>query len=119
MAGSFRVRLWWHPDPAGSHAAVEPPDPQALYGRQRPGRRSPPTTPGSAGGAGLPEAGARTGAQREFGVEAAAYHEEVRRPPQLADLSRTFRFAFRSLARSPGFSLLAVVTPIRARRCVS
>src|SRR5262249_25845061 len=39
--------------------------------------------------------------------------EEVRdswRPPELADLWRTLRFALRSLARTPGFTVFAVVT---------
>ncbi|HEY2799085.1 MAG TPA: ABC transporter permease [Chthoniobacterales bacterium] len=62
---------------------------------------------------GMSEHDARLAAQREFGAEGAAYREEIRdtwRPPQLADLSRTFRFAFRSLARSPGFTVLAMIT---------
>ncbi len=53
---------------------------------------------------------ARLAAQREFGAGAAAYREEIRdtwRPPQLADLWRSLRFAVRSLARSPGFTVLA------------
>ena len=51
--------------------------------------------------------------RREFGAEVAAYREEIRdawRPPHLADLWRSVRFAVRSLARSPGFSLLAIIT---------
>jgi putative ABC transport system permease protein len=62
---------------------------------------------------GLSERDARLAAQREFGAAAAAYREEVRdtwRPPQLADLWRSLRFAFRSLARSPGFTVLAIIT---------
>src|SRR5450432_2805817 len=56
---------------------------------------------------GMPEREARLAAQREFG-NAGVYREEVRdawRPSQLADFWRTFRFAFRSLLRSPGFAL--------------
>jgi predicted permease len=62
---------------------------------------------------GMPEREARLAAQREFGAEAAAYREQIRdswRPPELADLWRSLRFAVRSLARSPGFALLAIVT---------
>src|SRR3954469_20874242 len=62
---------------------------------------------------GMSEREANFAAQREFGAEAAAYREEIRdtwRPPQLADLWRSLRFAVRSLARSPGFTLLAIVT---------
>jgi putative ABC transport system permease protein len=62
---------------------------------------------------GLSERDARLAAQREFGAEAAAYREEIRdtwRPPELADLWRSLRFAVRSLARSPGFTLLAIIT---------
>lgn len=62
---------------------------------------------------GMSEGEARLAARREFGAEAAAYREEIRdtwRPPQLAELWRSLRFAARSLGRSPGFTLLAVVT---------
>jgi putative ABC transport system permease protein len=62
---------------------------------------------------GLSEAAARRAALREFGAAVAAYREEIRdawRPPQLADLGRSLRFAVRSLAHSPGFALLAIVT---------
>jgi predicted permease len=62
---------------------------------------------------GMSEREARLAAQREFGAAAAAYREEVRdtwRHPQLADLWRSLRFASRSLARSPGFTVLAVIT---------
>ena len=55
---------------------------------------------------------ARQAAQREFGA-VSAYREEIRdtwRPPELADLWRSVRFAVRSLARSPGFTLIAIVT---------
>jgi predicted permease len=60
---------------------------------------------------GLSERDAQLFAQREFGA-VAAYREEIRdswRPPELADLWRTFRFAAGSLARTPGFTLLAIV----------
>lgn len=62
---------------------------------------------------GMSERDARFAAQREFGAAAAAYREEIRdtwRPPQLADLWRSLRFAARSLARTPGFSLVAIIT---------
>ncbi|MDQ3200247.1 MAG: ABC transporter permease [Verrucomicrobiota bacterium] len=62
---------------------------------------------------GLSEHDARLAAQREFGAEASAYREEIRdtwRPPELADLWRSLRFAVRSLARSPGFTTLAIAT---------
>jgi putative ABC transport system permease protein len=62
---------------------------------------------------GMSERDARLAAQREFGAAASAYREEVRdswRPPQLADLWRSLRFAFRSLARNPGFTVLAIIT---------
>ena len=61
---------------------------------------------------GMSERDARLAAQREFGA-VSAYREEIRdswRPPELADLWRSLRFAVRSLARSPGFTLLAVIT---------
>ena len=61
---------------------------------------------------GMPEEDAHLAAQREFGAAAASYREEIRdswRPPALADLWRTLRFAARSLARSPGFTVLAIV----------
>ena len=61
---------------------------------------------------GMSEREARLAAQREFGATS-AYREEVRdtwRPPQLADMWRSLRFAVRSLARSPGFTLLAIIT---------
>ena len=61
---------------------------------------------------GMSEGAARLAAQREFGA-VSAYREEIRdtwRPPELADLWRSLRFAFRSLARSPGFTLIAIVT---------
>src|ERR1700720_765872 len=61
---------------------------------------------------GMSEREARFAAQREFGT-VSAYREEIRdtwRPPELADLWRSLRFAVRSLARSPGFTLLAIVT---------
>lgn len=60
---------------------------------------------------GMSERDARLAAQREFGAEAAAYREEIRdtwRAPELADLWRSLRFAVRSLARSPGFTVLAI-----------
>ena len=55
---------------------------------------------------------ARLAAEHEFG-NAGVYREEVRdawRPPEVADLWRSFRFAARSLMHSPGFTLIAVVT---------
>jgi len=61
---------------------------------------------------GMSERVARLAAQREFGA-VSAYREEIRdtwRPPELADLWRSLRFAVRSLARSPGFTLIAIVT---------
>ena len=61
---------------------------------------------------GMSEENARLAAQREFGA-VSVYREEVRdawRPPELADLWRSLRFAVRSLARSPGFTILAIVT---------
>ncbi|MDX6560081.1 MAG: hypothetical protein QOF72_3130, partial [Blastocatellia bacterium] len=61
---------------------------------------------------GMSEREARLAAQREFGA-VSAYREEIRdtwRPPELADLWRSLHFAVRSLARSPGFTLLAIVT---------
>jgi putative ABC transport system permease protein len=61
---------------------------------------------------GMTEREARLAAQREFG-NTGAYREEIRdtwRPPELAELWRTLRFAVRSLLRSPGFALLAVIT---------
>ncbi|MEY2556761.1 MAG: hypothetical protein QOE34_186, partial [Verrucomicrobiota bacterium] len=61
---------------------------------------------------GMSEREARLAAQREFGA-VSAYREEIRdtwRPPGLADLWRSLRFAVRSLARSPGFTLLAIIT---------
>ncbi|HEU0274908.1 MAG TPA: ABC transporter permease [Candidatus Udaeobacter sp.] len=61
---------------------------------------------------GMTEREARLAAQREFG-NTGSYREEIRdtwRPPCLSDLWRTFRFAVRSLRRSPGFALLAVIT---------
>jgi len=61
---------------------------------------------------GMTEREARLAAQREFG-NAGVYREEIRdtwRPPRLSDLWRTLRFAVRSLSRSPGFALLAIIT---------
>jgi predicted permease len=61
---------------------------------------------------GMSERVARLAAQREFGA-VSAYREEIRdtwRPPELADLWRSLRFAVRSLAHSPGFTLIAIVT---------
>ena len=61
---------------------------------------------------GMTEREARLAAQREFG-NTGGYREEIRdtwRPPELAELWRTLRFAVRSLLRSPGFALLAIIT---------
>ncbi len=61
---------------------------------------------------GLAEPAARRAAQREFGATE-VYREETRdtwRPPALADVGRSVRFAIRSLARAPGFTLIAIVT---------
>ena len=61
---------------------------------------------------GLSERDALLAARREFG-DVGSYREEIRdawRPPELADLWRTLRFAVRSLARSPGFTGFAVLT---------
>ena len=61
---------------------------------------------------GMTEREARLAAQREFG-NTGAYREEIRdtwRPPELSDFWRTLRFAVRSLLRSPGFALLAIIT---------
>ena len=63
-------------------------------------------------GEGMTEREARLAAQREFG-NTVGYREEIRdtwRPPQLSDFWRTMRFAMRSLSRSPGFALLAIIT---------
>lgn len=63
---------------------------------------------------GLSEADARFAAQKEFGATS-AYREEIRdtwRPPALADLWRSLRFAVRSLARAPGFSLAVLCSLI-------
>lgn len=63
-------------------------------------------------GEGMSERSARLAAQREFGA-VSAYREEIRdtwRPPELADLWRSLRLALRSLARSPGFTVIAIVT---------
>jgi putative ABC transport system permease protein len=63
-------------------------------------------------GEGMTEREARLAAQREFG-NTVAFREEIRdtwRPPQLSDLLRTMRFGLRSLSRSPGFALLAIIT---------
>ncbi len=61
---------------------------------------------------GMSEHDAQLAGQREFGATN-VYREEIRdawRPPELADLWRSLRFAVRSLARSPGFSVLAIIT---------
>ncbi len=61
---------------------------------------------------GLNERDALRAAHREFGT-IEAYREEVRdswRPPALADLWRSLVLASRSLARTPGFTLTAIVT---------
>jgi putative ABC transport system permease protein len=61
---------------------------------------------------GMSERAARLAAQREFGA-VSAYREEIRdtwRPPELADLWRSLRFAVRSLIRTPGFTLIAITT---------
>ena len=61
---------------------------------------------------GMTEREARRAAQREF-CNTGVYREEIRDtwwPPQLSDLWRTLRFAMRSLSRSPGFALLAIIT---------
>lgn len=61
---------------------------------------------------GMSKREATAAAHREFGTTD-SYREEVRdswRPIAIADLSRSVMFALRSLARSPGFTLLAIVT---------
>lgn len=61
---------------------------------------------------GLNERDARRAAQREFGT-VDAYREEVRdtwRPPQLGEAWRSLATATRSLIRTPGFTILAIVT---------
>lgn len=61
---------------------------------------------------GMSEDEARLAARREFGATS-VYREEIRdawRPPALTELGRTIRFAARSLARTPGFTLLAILT---------
>ncbi|GAB5558481.1 MAG: ABC transporter permease [Synoicihabitans sp.] len=55
---------------------------------------------------------ATAAAHREFGTTD-SYREEVRdswRPIAMADLWRSVLFAFRSLARTPGFTIVAIVT---------
>lgn len=61
---------------------------------------------------GMSEAEARLAAQREFGGTAAVREEiwDTWRPAALADFWRSVRFALRSLARSPGFTVLATLT---------
>ncbi|MCC5023262.1 MAG: ABC transporter permease [Candidatus Synoicihabitans palmerolidicus] len=61
---------------------------------------------------GMTEHDARLAARREFGT-GDTYHEEMRdtwRSPMLADAWRSLAFAFRSLARTPGFTLIAILT---------
>ena len=61
---------------------------------------------------GLNERDAQLAARREFGA-VDAYREETRdawRPPVLADAWRSVAFALRSLARTPAFTFLAVLT---------
>jgi len=61
---------------------------------------------------GLSEHDARLAARRDFGATD-AYREETRdtwRPAALADLWRSILFAIRSLARSPGFTFVAIIT---------
>lgn len=61
---------------------------------------------------GMSERDARLAARREFGA-VDNYREETRdtwRPAALADLWRSIVFAFRSLARSPGFTFVAIIT---------
>lgn len=61
---------------------------------------------------GMDDRAARAAARREFG-STDVYREEVRdswRPPAISDLFQSVGFAFRSLRRSPGFSILAIVT---------
>ncbi len=62
---------------------------------------------------GMTESEARRAVDREFGAFADAYVEASRdtwRPPLLSALLHDLRFAFRSMRRTPGFSLLAVLT---------
>jgi predicted permease len=61
---------------------------------------------------GMSPAEARRAAHREFGTSE-AYREEMRdswRPPALSDLLRGLNHALRSLARTPGFTVVAIVT---------
>lgn len=61
---------------------------------------------------GMSKREATAAAHREFGTTD-SYREEVRdtwRPTAIADLWRSVMFALRSLARSPGFTLVAIVT---------
>ncbi len=61
---------------------------------------------------GMSKAEARSAARREFGT-ADVYREEVRdswRPSAVGDALRDLRFAARSLRRTPGFSVLAIIT---------
>lgn len=61
---------------------------------------------------GMSKSQANSAAHREFGTTD-SYREEVRdswRPSALADLWRSIVFAIRSLARSPGFTFVAIVT---------
>ncbi|WP_221032496.1 ABC transporter permease [Actomonas aquatica] len=62
---------------------------------------------------GMTQREAELAARREFGAFADAYQEEARdawRPMSLSAMLRDLRLAFRAMRRSPGFSVLAILT---------